>query len=60
MNSILQYFRDSYKELIYKVTWPMWSDLERTAVNVILATIALSLILFGIDKILLFVLDFLY
>jgi len=60
MNSIVQYFRDSYKELVHKVTWPSWSSLEATAVNVILATIVLSLLLFGIDKILLLVLDFIY
>jgi preprotein translocase subunit SecE len=60
MNAIVQYFRDSYKELTHKVTWPSWSDLELTAVNVILATIALSLLLFGMDKILVMLLDFIY
>ena len=60
MNAIVQYFRDSYKELIHKVSWPSWSELEVTAVNVILASIALSLILFGMDKILIFILDFIY
>jgi preprotein translocase subunit SecE len=60
MNSIVQYFRDSYKELTHKVTWPSWSSLESTAVNVILATIVLSLLLFGIDNILLLILDFIY
>ncbi len=60
MNAIVQYFRDSYKELTHKVTWPSWSSLESTAVNVILATIVLSLLLFGIDNILLLILDFIY
>ncbi len=60
MNAIVQYFRDSYKELTLKVTWPSWSSLESTAVNVILATIVLSLLLFGMDKILLLILDFIY
>jgi preprotein translocase subunit SecE len=60
MNAIVQYFRDSYKELTNKVTWPSWTSLELTAVNVILATIALSLILFSMDKVLLMILDFIY
>lgn len=60
MNAILQYFRDSYKELTHKVTWPSWSELEMTAVNVILATIVLSLLLFGMDKILILILDLVY
>jgi preprotein translocase subunit SecE len=60
MNAIVQYFRDSYKELTHRVTWPSWTSLELTAVNVILATIALSLILFSMDKILLMILDFIY
>lgn len=60
MNAIVQYFKDSYKELLHKVSWPSWSELESTAVNVILASIVLSLILFAIDKILLFILNFIY
>jgi preprotein translocase subunit SecE len=60
MNSIVKYFNDSYKELIHKVSWPTWTQLELTAVNVILATIALSLLLFGMDKVLLLILDFIY
>jgi preprotein translocase subunit SecE len=60
MNAIVQYFRDSYRELTHKVTWPSWSELEVTAVNVILASIALSILLYGMDKILIFLLDFIY
>jgi preprotein translocase subunit SecE len=60
MNSIVKYFNDSYKELIHKVTWPTWTQLELTAVNVILATIVLSLLLFGMDKALLLMLDYIY
>lgn len=60
MNAIVQYFRNSYKELKYKVTWPSWSELEQTAIVVIIASIILALLLFGMDKILKFVLSFLY
>jgi preprotein translocase subunit SecE len=60
MNSIVKYFNDSYKELIHKVSWPTWTQLELTAINVILATIVLSLLLFGMDWILLLILDFIY
>jgi preprotein translocase subunit SecE len=60
MNAVFQYFRDSYKELVHRVTWPSWTSLELSAVNVILATIGLSLLLFGMDKLLLLLLDFIY
>jgi preprotein translocase subunit SecE len=60
MNSMVKYFNDSYKELINKVSWPTWTQLEMTAVSVILSTIVLSLLLFGMDWLLLYVLDFIY
>jgi preprotein translocase SecE subunit len=46
--------------LVHRVTWPSWTSLELSAVNVILATIGLSLLLFGMDKLLLLLLDFIY
>ena len=60
MNAIVQYFRNSYKELKYKVTWPSWTELEQTAIVVIVASIILALLLFGMDKVLKLLLNFIY
>jgi preprotein translocase subunit SecE len=60
MSALTQYFRESYKELVQKVSWPAWTKLESDAVKVILVTIFLSLLLYGIDKLLLLLLDLVY
>lgn len=60
MNGIVQYFRSSYKELKYKVTWPAWTELEQTTVVVLIASIFLALLLFGMDRIIMFILDMFY
>ena len=30
MNKVSNYFRDSYKELTEKVTWPTWAQLQQS------------------------------
>jgi preprotein translocase subunit SecE len=60
MNAIVQYFRSSYRELKYKVTWPAWTELEQTTVVVLIASIFLALLLFSMDKILMFFLELFY
>lgn len=59
MNGIVQYFRNSYKELKYKVTWPTWEDLEQSTVVVLIGSIFLALMLFGMDKVIILALQLL-
>ena len=44
MNKITNYFRDSYKELMEKVTWPTWQQLQQSTVIVLVATILITAI----------------
>jgi preprotein translocase subunit SecE len=44
MNKITIYFRDSYKELLEKVTWPSWSELQQSTVIVLVATLVITFI----------------
>jgi preprotein translocase subunit SecE len=39
MNKVSNYFRDSYKELTEKVTWPTWPQLQQSTLVVLGATI---------------------
>jgi len=50
MAKIKNYVRDSYYELLHKVTWPTWSELQSTTVIVIVSLIIITLIIFGMDK----------
>lgn len=49
MNKIGAYFRDSYKELMEKVTWPTWSQLQQSTMIVLGATIILTAMVWVID-----------
>ena len=49
MNKITTYFRESYKELVEKVTWPTWPQLQQATVIVLVATILITLIVGVMD-----------
>jgi preprotein translocase subunit SecE len=51
MNKITTYFRESYKELLEKVTWPSWSELQQSTVIVLVATLVITLIVWIMDLI---------
>jgi preprotein translocase subunit SecE len=41
--------RESFNELIYKVSWPTWKELQNSAVIVMVASIIIALVIFAID-----------
>ena len=51
MNKITTYFRESYRELLEKVTWPSWSELQQSTVIVLVATLLITLIVWIMDLI---------
>ncbi len=51
MNKITTYFRESYKELVEKVTWPNWTQLQQSTVIVLVATILTTLLVWLMDTI---------
>ena len=46
---IINYFKESYKELIYKVTWPSWEELQSSAILVMIASLIIALIIAFMD-----------
>ncbi|PZR28948.1 MAG: preprotein translocase subunit SecE [Citrobacter freundii] len=42
MNKITTYFRESYKELTEKVTWPNWAQLQQSTMIVLVATLVIT------------------
>jgi preprotein translocase subunit SecE len=42
MNKIANYFRDSYKELMEKVSWPTWTQLQQSTMIVLVATLVIT------------------
>ena len=48
--SIAKYCKESYDELVHKVTWPTSKELAGTAVLVLSASIIIALVVFGINS----------
>jgi preprotein translocase subunit SecE len=49
MNKFGAYLKDVYRELTQKVTWPKWSELQQSAVIVMVASIIIALVVFILD-----------
>ena len=60
MAGVAEYIKESYIELTQKVTWPTWRELYSSAVVVLIASIIIALLIFGMDQLIHFVLDKFY
>lgn len=49
MNKIIEYVKSAFDELMYKVTWPTWKELQSSAVVVLIATFISGLIVAAMD-----------
>jgi len=49
MNKISIYFRESYRELVDKVTWPTWMQLQQSTVIVLVATVLITAMVWIMD-----------
>jgi len=43
------YIKESYEELVKKVTWPTWSELQNSSIIVAVASIIIALIIYLMD-----------
>jgi preprotein translocase subunit SecE len=49
MNKILTYCKDSYRELVEKVTWPTWAQLQQSTTIVLAATALITFLVWIMD-----------
>jgi preprotein translocase subunit SecE len=49
MNKITTYFEEAYDELMHKVTWPTWGELQDSAVVVLITAVIISFVILAID-----------
>jgi preprotein translocase subunit SecE len=49
MNKITTFFRESYKELMEKVTWPTWIQLQQSTMVVLVATVLITVMVWVMD-----------
>jgi preprotein translocase subunit SecE len=46
---MIRYIKESYNELVHKVTWPTFPSLQSSAVLVMVASLIFALIIFAMD-----------
>jgi preprotein translocase subunit SecE len=51
MNKIKDYVKLSYDELMNKVTWPTWGELQESTIIVMIAALLIAFIIFIMDLI---------
>jgi preprotein translocase subunit SecE len=49
MNKLTAYLKDSYKELVQKVTWPSWDQLQQSTMIVLGATLVITFVVGVMD-----------
>jgi preprotein translocase subunit SecE len=60
MNKVKAYLLEVNEELVKKTSWPSWLDLQRSAVVVAVSSVIISLVIFGMDKLISEVLKIVY
>jgi preprotein translocase subunit SecE len=46
---IKTYIEESWNELIHKVSWPTWPELQNSALIVMVASLIIALVIFAMD-----------
>jgi preprotein translocase subunit SecE len=49
MDKIKLYMQEAYDELMHKVSWPTWPELQQSAIVVMVAAIIISVLVLGMD-----------
>ena len=52
--------KESYNELVHKVSWPTMSELTSSAIVVLEASLLIALVVFSMDQVFQFVMEFVY
>jgi len=50
MAKIGTYIQEATDELLHKVSWPTWSELQNSAIIVMIASVIFALIIFVMDR----------
>ena len=49
MSKVRAYIKESYTELVEKVSWPTWEELQDSVVVVMIASLIIALVIFFMD-----------
>ncbi len=54
------YLKEAYTELVKKVTWPSWSELQNSAIVVMIASFIIALVVYLMDISFSFIMEQIY
>ena len=57
---MIKKIKESYNELVHKVSWPTMSELTSSAVVVLEASLLIALVVFAMDQVFQMVMEFVY
>lgn len=60
MKKILADIKESYNELVYKVSWPTRAELSNSAVVVMFASLIIAIVIFVMDQCFEHLMEFIY
>ncbi len=49
MNKVVNYIRSAYEELVYKVTWPNWEQLQKYTALVLVGILIFTVLIYLMD-----------
>ena len=49
-SKVATYFKESYDELMHKVSWPSWAELQSSAIVVSVASLIIAAVVFLMDE----------
>ena len=50
MKRFINYIKECYTELVEKVSWPTWKELQSSAIVVSIASLIIALVVYLMDK----------
>ena len=57
---MIKKLKESYNELVHKVSWPSMSEVTSSAVVVLEASLLIALVVFSMDQVFQMVMEFVY
>jgi len=49
MKRFIQYVKNAYNELVHKVSWPSWKQLQSSAIVVMVASLLFAVVILAMD-----------
>lgn len=49
MSKVREYINETVTEMVHRVTWPTWKELQANTIIVVVASVLIALIIFGMD-----------